>query len=126
VKISVKHKGDFKNAERFLNGAQKLDYERILASYGREGVSALSAATPVDTGEAANAWGYAISKKGDVISLTWTNSKMAGNVPLVILIQLGHATGTGGYVRGRDFINPTLRPIFDQIANDAWKGVTSL
>ena len=124
--INVKHNGDFKNTERFLSGAQKLDYERILASYGRAGVSALSAATPVDTGEAANAWGYAISKNGNVISLMWTNSKMAGNVPLVILIQMGHATGTGGYVRGLDFINPALRPIFDQIANDAWKEVTGL
>lgn len=124
--IRFRHKGNFKNTERFLSGASKINFARKLVPYGDKGVAALASATPKDSGEAAASWGYEISTKSNQVKITWTNSKMAGGVPLVILIQYGHGTGTGGYVQGVDFINPALRPIFDSILNDVWKEVTSL
>lgn len=124
--IRFKHKGDFRKTERFLSGASKINFTKILDIYGKRGVSALSRATPKDSGEAAASWGYEISQKQNQVTITWTNSKMAGGVPLVILIQYGHGTGTGGYVQGYDFINPALRPIFDSILNDVWREVTNL
>lgn len=93
-----------KKKERFVG---------ILHAYGKLGVTALSNATPVDTRETAGSWSYSITEKGDRYKLAWHNSVMAGDVPLVILLQYGHATGTGGYVVGRDFINPAIEPIYD-------------
>ena len=89
------------------------------------GVNALKAATPVESGATAAAWGYEIEVKKGSIDIYWTNANVVNGVPIAILLQYGHGTGTGGYVPGRDYINPALRPIFDRIANDAWKAVTS-
>lgn len=124
--ITIKQKGDFKNTERFLKRASKLEISKILKRYGEKGVAALAAATPSDTGNTAGLWNYEVRVTKNTASISWTNSQMAGSVPLVILLQYGHGTGTGGYVQGRDFINPAVRPIFDDILREVWKEVTNL
>jgi len=96
-----------------------------LESYGREGVNALANATPNESGLTAASWDYEVINKGGSWTVVWTNSHIVDGTPLVILLQYGHGTGTGGYVQGRDFINPAIRPIFDRIADDVWKAVTS-
>lgn len=122
--ISFKHKGNFKMTENFLINAKKFNVSKILKKYAQEGVKELSSATPINTGETANSWDYTIKMSKNSASVTWTNSKMAGDTPLVILLQYGHGTRNGGYVQGRDFINPAIRPILDKIADEAWKEVT--
>jgi len=121
--IVIKHKGNFKNTEKFLNNAALSNYLNILEKYGREGVSALSAATPIDSGKTANSWGFEIKRFNGGASIAWTNSNVVNGVPIVIILQYGHGTRNGGYVQGRDFINPTIQPIFDKLANDVWKEV---
>ena len=123
--ISISSKGSFKNTEKFLQSMSKGDIFRSLDKYGQEGVVALSAATPSESGATAAAWSYEVTKGRGQYSISWTNGHIVGGVPVVILLQYGHGTGTGGYVQGRDFINPALKSIFDRIANDVWKAVTS-
>lgn len=123
--MKITHRGNFKNTERFIKKMKRTDFAKLLAPYGQQGVEALVSATPKRSGEAAVSWGYEIESNAKGVKVTWTNSKMAGNVPLVILIQYGHGTGTGGYVQGRDFINPALRPIFNRIAEDIWMEVVN-
>jgi hypothetical protein len=118
--------GSFNNLERFLRKAASGDIFSTLGGYGREGVSALSAATPVDGGETRNAWNFEVKKARGSYQIIWTNGeKTADGDPIAIMLQLGHGTGTGGYVQGRDYINPAMRPVFDTIADKAWKAVTS-
>lgn len=124
--ISFKHKGNFKNTERFFINAPKVSYNSILEKYGAEGVAALSAATPKDSGETSMLWSYEIKRSRNEATLSWTNSNMAGDTPVVILIQYGHGTGNGAFVKGNDFINPVLKPIFDKIASEAWREVLNL
>lgn len=121
--IVFRQKGNFKNTEAFLKRASKFNIDAILDRYGKEGVSALSAATPKDTGETANSWYYKVNKGKDIITITWSNSHIVDGVPIAIILQYGHATRNGGYVEGRDYINPAIRPIFDRIANRAWEEV---
>lgn len=121
--IVFRQKGNFKNTEAFLKRASKFNIDAILDRYGKEGVSALSAATPKDTGETANSWYYKVNKGKDIITITWSNSHIVNGVPIAIILQYGHATRNGGYVEGRDYINPAIRPIFDRIANRAWEEV---
>lgn len=98
--------------------------KRVLDKYGREGVAALSAATPVDTGETASSWNYEVVQNGESVALIFTNNnKTKTGTPIAILLQYGHGNGNGGYVQGRDYINPAVRPIFDEIADRAWKEV---
>ena len=123
--FTISSKGSFKNTEKFLQSMSKGDMFRSLDKYGQEGVAALSAATPVESGATAAAWSYEVTKGRGQYSISWTNGHIVGGVPVVILLQYGHGTGTGGYVQGRDFINPALKPIFDRIASDVWKAVTS-
>jgi hypothetical protein len=117
--------GSFKNTEDWLKKLAKSDFYSKMDEYGRRGVQALSSATPVDSGETATSWYYEIVRKQGYTSIEWRNSHMAGSTPVAILLQYGHGTGTGGYVQGRDFINPAIQPIMDQIAADVWKVVTS-
>lgn len=119
--IEITTQGSFKNIEGFLRRAKNASVEARLAAYGREGVQALASATPVDSGETAASWSYRVERSGSGFTLSWTNSHMGGSTPVAILIQYGHGNGSGGYVAGRDFINPAIRPIFDRIANDIWK-----
>jgi hypothetical protein len=97
-----------------------------LDKYGREGVAALASATPVDSGLTASSWYYEIVRTNGSVTINFNNSNIQNGVPIAVILQYGHATGTGGYVQGRDYINPAIRPIFDRIANDAWREVTKL
>ena len=123
--ISAAVSGSFKNTESFLTRVTKIDIIGILESCGQKGVKALSAATPTDSGIAANSWGFKVSRKGAGYSIVWTNSDVENGFPVVIMLQYGYGTGTGGYVEGVDFINPAIKPIFDEISNKVWKAVTS-
>lgn len=125
--ISFKTSGSTKNTERFLDKLIRGgSAESILKANAEAGVRALAAATPSDTGATAASWGYEIVKEKGGYTLYFTNSNMtSAGVPVAVLIQYGHGTRNGGYVVGRDFINPSLKPIFDQIATKAWREVTS-
>ena len=122
--IKFVHKGSFKNTEAFLNRNKNMEIRDILDRYGREGVEALKANTPIDSGKTADSWGYEIVEDSKGYRIYWTNTHFNKGVNIAILIQYGHGTGTGGYVEGRDFINPAIRPIFDNMAESAWKEVT--
>lgn len=123
--IVFTQKGDFKKTEKFLNKASKEEYFRKLEKYAREGVKALSAATPVDTGKTAASWSYEIRQTKGSVSIYWTNSNVNKGVPIAIILQYGHGTNNGGYVQGIDYINPALRPVFERLAEETWKEVTS-
>lgn len=124
--ISFRQKGDFSKLSDFLGRAKK-DIRLVdLDRYGREGVSALASATPTDTGKTANSWFYEVVRKNGSASIEFHNSNIQNGVPIAIILQYGHGTGTGGWVEGRDYINPAIRPIFDRLANDAWREVTKL
>lgn len=122
--VTITQKGDFKKTEKFLKKAMGKDYLDVLEKYAQRGVLALSAATPVDTGETASSWSYEIVQNGSRLSIFWKNSNVQKGVNIAVILQTGHGTRNGGYVSGRDYINPALRPIFDEIANSAWKEVT--
>ena len=124
--ISFRQKGDFSNLTRFLEKAKGVVNLGDLDKYGREGVAALESATPIDTGQTAKSWSYKVVHKKESVSITFYNSNIQNGVPIAIILQYGHGTGTGGWVQGRDYINPAIQPIFDQIANNAWKEVTKL
>lgn len=124
--ISFKHSGNFDKTEKFLKGMSMLDYKRILNKYGQLGVVRLSAATPISSGITANSWGYRITTGKNYSKITWTNSNIEDGVPIAVLIQYGHSTKNGGFVMGRDFINPTMRPIADVLAEEIWTEVTNL
>lgn len=121
--ISVKHKGNFNNLEHFINVVFKRDYLNILAEYGKRGVEALRAATPVDTGLTRDSWGFEIVTNGSKTTIRWTNSNVQNGVLIAIILQYGHGTRNGGYVQGIDYINPAIQPIFKQMANEAWERV---
>lgn len=123
--VIVKQKGDFSKTEKFLNSTSKKLYYRNLQKYAEQGVAALASATPVDSGTTANSWGYEIRQTKNSVSIYWTNSNVNKGVPIAVIIQYGHGTRNGGYVQGRDYINPAMRPIFDKIAESVWKEVTS-
>lgn len=122
--ISFTHSGSFKNLEKFLRDANGGRIGRGLDALAERGVAALAANTPVESGQTANSWGYEIERKRGRITITWTNSHVVDGVPISIILQYGHATGTGGYIQGRDYINPAIKPIFDDIATKVWKEVT--
>lgn len=124
--ISFRKSGSFKNTEKFMMGVSKQLYLRRLEKYAIAGLEALQAATPVDTGKTKNSWGYEIIFSDTSVNITWTNSNVVDGVPIAIIIQYGHATGTGGYVQGRDYINPAIQPLFDKMSEDIWKEVKSL
>ena len=118
--ISFKHKGSFSNTDKFLRNVSKLDIASKLDAYAAEGVRALSAATPMDSGKTSSSWGYKIDINDYSITITWTNSNTNQGVPIAILIQYGHGTGTGGYVEGIDYINPALKPIIERMVESIW------
>lgn len=121
----IESSGSTKNAEAFLQKMMNFDVRSILEVYAQQGVDALESATPTDTGLAANSWGYEITGGRNGYTIAWTNSDVESGFPVAIMIQMGHGTGTGGYVQGRDYINPAIRPIFDKIAEEVVKAVTS-
>lgn len=122
--ISFEHKGDFTRTEKYLMKLRHVNIEQILEKYGEMGVKALASATPVRTGKTAASWSYSVSREGDVYTLSWNNSNIDTGVPVAVIIQTGHGTKNGGYVRGIDYINPAMAPVFEAIANSAWKEMT--
>ena len=123
--IKFQHKGDFKKTIKFLNAITGVQIRKILEKYGQMGVDALAAATPVDTGRTAASWTYELEMSKDSYVITWLNTNVNNHVNIALILQYGHATRNGGYVAGRDYINPALQPVFDQIAEEAWREVTS-
>ena len=124
--VTFKHKGDFSKVTKYLERARKGVNINSLNKYGRAGVAALASATPIDTGLTASSWSYELSQANGVARITFSNSNIQNGIPIAIILQYGHGTGTGGWVEGRDYINPAIQPIFDRIAEDAWKEVTML
>ena len=125
MRVKFEVSGGFTKTERFLNRMKRREYLNVLDEFGREGVQALRNATPVESGLTAESWDYEIKRTRDYVEIIWTNSNINNGVPIAIILQYGHGTGTGGYVQGRDYINPAIQPIFDKIAEKAWKVVTS-
>lgn len=124
--VSFRQKGTFANTTRYLERAKKGVRLSSLDRFGREGVSALASATPVDSGETANSWYYKIENQNGVAKIVFNNSNIVRGIPIAIILQYGHGTRNGGYVQGRDYINPAIQPVFDQLAEYAWKEVTKV
>lgn len=122
--ITITSKGNFEKTDRFFKRMLRGEILRELDKYGEEGVKALADATPKDSGKTAASWDYKVEKTRDAYTIVWTNSNINDGVPIAIILQYGHGTRNGGYVEGRDYINPAIRPIFDAIAEAAWKEVT--
>lgn len=125
MRVNFEVSGGFTKTERFLNRMKRREYLNVLDEFGRDGVQALRNATPVDSGATAEAWDYEIKRTRNYTEIVWINSNINDGVPIAVILQYGHGTGTGGYVQGRYYINPAIRPIFDKIAEKAWKVVTS-
>lgn len=123
--ISLKSNGSFSNTKKYFQHLKRLDIDAILQHYGDEGVAALRNATPVDTGLTADSWYYEIERKDGEISIHWNNRNVNNGVNIAVILQYGHGTKNGGYVVGRDYINPALRPIFDSIVDSAWREVSN-
>jgi hypothetical protein len=125
--VSIGVSGSFDNTDRFLKSMSKLSdlQMRAIQAQGRAGVDALIAATPHDSGLAAESWSYQITQNRSGVRIDWLNSDVENGFPVAVALQIGYATGTGGWVQGRDYINPAMRPIFDKIVDDVWKAVTS-
>ena len=119
--ISLTSKGDFRKTEKFMKNARTKKLMTILKQYGEEGVAALMVATPLDTGRTASSWRYEIKVENNCVRLEFHNDNIQNGVPIAIILQYGHGTGTGGWVEGRDYINPAIQPVFDKIAKSAWK-----
>jgi len=124
--ITITEKGSFSNTERYLSRLKTQELLSVLNKYANEGLVALSNATPRETGETAESWYYSIVQRPGYYSIRWHNRHIVDGIPIAVLIQYGHGTGTGGYVQGRDYIMPAIRPIFDRIAAEAWKEVTKV
>lgn len=124
--ITFRHKGDFSKSMKFLERSKNSVNLADLDKYGREGVAALASATPVDSGLTASSWYYDILQKKDSVTIRYNNSNIQNGVPIAVIIQYGHGTGTGGWVEGRDYINPAIQPVFDKIVNNLWREVTKL
>ena len=124
--IVFKQKGDYSKVTRYLERAKKGVNVRSLEKYGEAGVKALASSTPVKTGLTANSWYYEIENKNGVVRISFCNSNIQNGVPIAIILQYGHGTRNGGWVQGRDYINPAIQPIFDELTNDAWKEVSKV
>lgn len=121
--ISFRQKGDFSKLSKYFEKMKEAAKIGVLDKYGREGVAALSSATPVESGKTTSSWSYEIERQNGAVSIVFKNSNVNKGVPIAIILQLGHGTGTGGWVEGRDYINPAIQPIFDKLANEAWEEV---
>lgn len=118
--IVIRERGSFQKTERYLKGLRRRQLRPILEHYAKEGMAVLAAATPVDSGVTAASWGYEISVTKSGFSVAWTNDNVVKGVPIAIILQYGHATGTGGFVQGQDYINPAIRPVIDKMTEALW------
>ena len=123
MKISFSSKGDFSKTIKFLNKMKNVKINNILSKYGQIGVNALSQATPKDSGVTSRSWNYKIEVNNDNASIVWYNTNVVKGVNIAVILQYGHGTRNGGWVEGRDYINPAMKPIFDKIADQVWKEV---
>lgn len=123
--ITLSSSGNFDRTFRFLKKMQNLRIQNILEKYAQQGVQALSQATPLDTGRTASSWSYEVEVGNETATIHWMNSNVNKGVNIAVILQFGHGTGTGGYVQGRDYINPAMRPIFDRIAEEVWREVVN-
>lgn len=121
--IGITSSGSFDKTFDFLEKAQRASEVRNLDAYGQQGVAALARATPEDTGETANSWDFRIIRERGRVRIEWFNTNVVDGVPIAVIVQYGHGTGTGGWVEGEDYINPAMKPVFAKIANDVWKEV---
>lgn len=121
--IRISHSGNFKNTEGLFKRVKEQRYLRALKKYAQRGVEALSEATPVDTGKTASSWSYEIVVTREGYTIYWDNGNVNRGMSIALLLQYGHGTRNGGFVEGRDYINPALRPIFDEMADKAWQEV---
>lgn len=119
--VTIRHRGDFRKTERFFNRVKGAGYLNVLEKYGQIGVEALSSATPKDSGTTASSWTYEIVRDENRTRISWLNGHENDGVNIAIILQYGHGTGTGGFVEGIDYVNPAMRPIFNSIAEEAWK-----
>lgn len=124
--ITIKAKGDFKKSYKFLKSCSSLNMKKLLTKYAKIGVDALSEATPKRTGKTAASWTYEIKVEKDSAVLSWINTNIQDGINVAVVLQYGHATSTGYWIEGRDYINPAMQPVFDTIANDLWKEVTAI
>lgn len=124
--ITFRHKGDFSKSIKFFESVKAAVRPKDLDKYGREGVAALESATPVKTGLTAKSWYYKIETKDGSVTISFFNSNIQNGVPIAVILQYGHGTRNGGWVQGRDYINPAIQPIFDEIVKKAWREVTKL
>ena len=122
--ITIVSKGDFKKTRKTLEKAKRMNIRAILDKYGKEGVAVLADATPKDSGETANSWSYEVKMDHHGASIFWSNSNINDGVNIAVILNYGHGTGTGGFVKGSGFISPAIRPIFDDISQKAWEEVT--
>lgn len=122
--ISFRQKGDFKKITGFLERAKESVNLGALDKFAKQGAAALASATPVDSGDTAKKWSYEIKQNKGSVTISFNNSNIQNGVPIAIILQYGHATRNGGWVEGRDYINPAIQPIFDRIAEYAWREVT--
>lgn len=121
--ITLEASGSYSSTTTWLQRLGRMSIEQQLARYGAKGVKALASSTPVETGKTASSWSYSVSRKGDTWVLAWENSNVVRGVPIAIILQYGHVTGTGGWVQGRDYINPAIKPLMDEIAEGVWRTV---
>lgn len=124
--ITFKIKGDYSKVTRYLERVKEAIGKGILDKYGKMGVEALRSATPVDTGLTASSWSYEIQNDGKTAAIIFNNSNVNHGVNIALILQYGHGTGTGGWVEGRDYINPAIQPVFDQLVKEAWGEVTKV
>lgn len=124
--IKFRQRGNYSKATRYFESLKNASRPRNLDKYGREGVAALASATPVESGLTAASWTYEIKETKGRVSISFYNTNVQNGVPIAIILQYGHGTRNGGWVEGHDYINPAIQPIFDKIANDAWREVTKL
>ena len=121
--ITFRHRGSLSKTTQLLERAKHAVRLADLDRFGREGVAALASATPVESGHTANSWYYEITYTKSGATIAFKNSNIQNGVPIAIILQYGHGTGTGGWVEGRDYINPAIQPIFDRLADEAWREV---
>lgn len=122
--IVITHRGNFRNTERLFKKFNRFEIGNVLNKYGAIGVDALSSATPIESGKTASSWSYEVERTGGGYAIYWKNDNVNQGVNIALILQLGHGTGTGGYVQGRDYINPAIQPVFDALAEEAWQEVT--